>query len=256
VTGASSGIGEATALALAAAGAHVVVAARRVDRLEDLVARIEATGASADARPVDVADRAACQALVSGIEQDHGRLDIVVNNAGIPMRRHGTELTADEVEHTMAVNYLGSVWVTLAALPGMLERHHGFVVNVTSLAGHVPNPNEAAYAASKAALSQWTHTMAVDLAGTGVRFAEVAPGPIETEIWDQEDNDDPLFEGRKFPPATVADAIVDVIAHDRLHRTSPRRYGVFASAYPLFRSGFTRGLARFGRSGRARQDRR
>jgi short-subunit dehydrogenase len=256
VTGASSGIGEATAAALAREGAILVIAARRVDRLEELANRIEAAGGSAEPRVLDVSDRDACQALVSSIEEEHGRLDIIVNNAGIPLRRHGTELTVEEVERVMTVNYLGSVWVALAALPGMLERGTGSIVNVTSLAGHVPNPNEAAYAASKAALSQWTQTMAIDLADTGVHIAEVAPGPIATEIWDQEDNDDPLFRGRKFPASTVADDIVDVIVHERLHRTSPRRFGVFAAAYPMLRPVFARGLARFGRQGRARARRR
>ncbi|MDX1511910.1 MAG: SDR family oxidoreductase, partial [Nitriliruptorales bacterium] len=248
VTGASSGIGEATARALAGAGAHVVVAARRIDRLNELVDRINTTGASAQAHALDVSERSACEALVGAIEGEHGRLDILVNNAGIPMRRHGIELTVDEIERTMTVNYLGSAWLAMAALPGMLDRQQGYVVSVTSLAGHIPNPNEAAYGASKAALSHWTQTMAVDLVDSGIRFAEVAPGPIETEIWDQDGNDDPLFEGRKFPPSLVADDIVDVIRHDRLFRSSPRRFGVFGAMYPLMRTPFSRGLARFGAS--------
>lgn len=256
VTGASSGIGEAVAVALAKLGAHVVLAARRVERLEDLARRIEASGGSAEPQALDVADRHACEALVASIAETHGQLDIVVNNAGIPLRRHASELTVEEIERAMTVNFLGSVWVAMAALPGMLERGVGSIVNVTSLAGHLPNPNEAAYGASKAALSQWTQTMSVDLAGTGVLVAEVAPGPIETEIWDQDGNDDPLFEGRKFPASMVADDIIEVIRRERSHRTSPRRYGVFAAAYPLLRPVFTRGLARFGQRGRARSRRR
>src|SRR5207237_49696 len=117
--------------------------------------------------------------------------------------------TADDVERLMAVNFFAPVYLTTTALPGMLERGLGAVVNVTSVAGYVPNPGESAYGAAKAALSLWSHGLAVDLHGTGVQVTVVSPGPIDTEIWSLDE--ELSYMGKLYPPQVVADAVADAV---------------------------------------------
>jgi short-subunit dehydrogenase len=136
---------------------------------------------------------------------------VVVNNAAVPMRRHVTRLTMDEVERTMSINYFSPVAISLALLPRMLARASGVIVNVSSLGGRLGITAEAAYSGSKFALAGWSESMAADLAGTGVAVRLVLPGAIDTEIWDQPGNDDPLYSGPKEPPEGIAAGIADAI---------------------------------------------
>jgi short-subunit dehydrogenase len=138
-------------------------------------------------------------------------LDVVINNAAVPMRRHATRLTMGEVERTMRINYFSPVAITLAVLPQMLERGSGTIVNVSSLGGRLGIIAEAAYSGSKFALAGWSESLAIDLDGTGVAVKLVLPGAIDTEIWDQPDNDDPIYDGPKAPPEEIAGGIVDAI---------------------------------------------
>ena len=139
-------------------------------------------------------------------------LDVVVNNAAVPMRRHVTRLTMAEVERTMRINYFSPVAITLAVLPRMLERGVGTIVNVSSLGGRLGITAEAAYSGSKFALAGWSESLAIDLDGTGVSVKLILPGAIDTEIWDQPDNDAPLYDGPKEPPED------DRRRHRRRHR--------------------------------------
>ena len=222
LTGASSGIGAAAAVSLARSGARLVLAARRANRLEVVAEEARAAGsptvhvAVCDLGDLTGTDRLAAEAtdLLDGV-------DVLVNNAGIPRRRSVRDLTPDEVEETMRINYLAPVHLTLGVLPGMLERGRGCVVNVTSLGGRLGIRNEAAYSASKFALTGWSESMAVDLWGTGVEVRIVAPGPIATEIWDQPGNDDPFFDGPFEPPELVGDAIVAAITGDTIEAYVP-----------------------------------
>src|SRR5213078_1869494 len=106
-------------------------------------------------------------------------------------------------EEIMAVNFFGPVALVAATLPAMLERGSGSIVNVTSVSGYVPNPGEPAYGASKAALSRWSHGLAIDLHGTGVHVGVLSTGPIETEIWTKDQTAD--YHGKLYPPEVVAD---------------------------------------------------
>ena len=153
---------------------------------------------------------------------DHfGGLDVVVNNAAVPMRRHATRLTTAEVERTMRINFFSPAAVTLALLPRMLERRSGTIVNVSSLGGRLGIATEAAYSASKFALAGWSESLALDLDGTGVGIKLVLPGAIDTEIWDQPDNDAPLYDGPKDPPESIAAALVDAIESERFEHYLP-----------------------------------
>ena len=214
VTGASSGIGAALALRLAREGATVGIVARRGDRLQEVLDGCREHAPDSQMWTADLGDLANAERVAGDAWDAFGHLDAVVHNAGIPKRRHVTELTADEVEHVMRVNFLAPVRMTLAVLPRMLERGSGWIVNVSSVAGRLGNANESAYSASKFALCGWSEAIAVDLWDTGVKVRLVNPGPIDTEIWDLPGEDAPLFEVEKVPADDVAEGIVAAFADD------------------------------------------
>ena len=126
-----------------------------------------------------------------------------------------------EVERTMRINYLSPVAISLAVLPRMLERRSGTIVNVSSLGGRLGITTEAAYSGSKFALAGWSESMAIDLDGIRRRGQADPPGAIDTEIWDQPDNDAPLYDGPKEPPESIAGGIVDAIDSDRFEHYLP-----------------------------------
>jgi short-subunit dehydrogenase len=235
VTGASSGIGATVASDLVRRGATVVAVARRKDRLDEL--------AGAVALPADISSRSECERVISEVQERHGRVDLLVNNAGISIHRNAARTTADDVERLMAVNFFAPVYLTTSALPGMLERKQGAVVNVTSVAGYVPNPGESAYGAAKAALSLWSHGLAVDLHGTGVQVTVVSPGPIDTEIWALDE--ELSYTGKLYPPQVVADAVAEAVEKGWVHRTVPRRYGLVGALYPILGRPMRWGLRRY-----------
>jgi NAD(P)-dependent dehydrogenase (short-subunit alcohol dehydrogenase family) len=210
LTGASTGIGAATALALGAAGATVGLVARRGELLDEVLAQAIDAGAGAGSRrwAVDLGSVAAAEALVTEAWTAFGGLDGIVNNAAIPKRRHATKLDGDELDLVMAVNFASPAHMCLTALPLMLERGSGVLVNVGSLAGRLGNAGEAAYCASKFALSGFTETLAIDLVGTPVRAALVTPGPFDTPIWGLDGEDPSPYTGPKYPPSMCADAIL------------------------------------------------
>jgi short-subunit dehydrogenase len=253
VTGASSGIGAATAVELARRGATVVVTARRERELEATAdqCRAHAPGSLAVAADLGVAED--CERVVTTATERLGRVDIVVNNAGISLHRHALQTSADDIERVMRVNFLSATRVTMAALPAMVDRGAGSIVNVTSVAGYIPNPRESAYGASKAALSQWSHGLAVDLHGTGVHVGVLSPGPIDTPIWDMDE--EVSYHGRKYPPSVVADGIVKMIEGELVHLTVPRKYGAVGALYglPLVSRMMRKGLVDFERKGQAKR---
>lgn len=231
VTGASSGIGAAVASDLARRGVTIVAVARRADRLAEVVSDCQRHSADSVAHSADVGLREACEGVVRATEQRFGRVDIIVNNAGISLHRDAATTTPDDIGRLMAVNFFGPVHLTMAALPEMLHRRSGSIVNVTSVAGYVPNAGEAAYGASKAALSRWSHGLAVDLADSGVHVGVLSPGPIDTEIWGLDEQ--AAYQGRLYPPEVVAAGVARMIEHRITHLTVPRRYGAVGALYPV-----------------------
>jgi short-subunit dehydrogenase len=221
VTGASSGIGAVLAERLAARGAVVGLVARREDRLAEVLERCRRSSPDSRMWVADLGDLDRAEAVALEADDALGGLDVVVHNAAIPKRRRVTELTAGEVEAVMRVNFLSPVRMTLALLPRLLERGAGVVVNVSSLGGRLGIPTEAAYSASKFALCGWSESLAQDLAGTGVDVRLILPGAIATEIWDQPDNDPPLYDGPLEPPEPVADGIIAAIEGDRFEHYLP-----------------------------------
>lgn len=217
VTGASSGIGAATARAFAARGATVGVVARRRDRLEQVVT--DCPGGRLWA--ADLSDLDALAPLAERIDDELGGVDVLVNNAGAPKRKHVTALTADEVEQVMRLNYFSPIRLTLALLPRMRARGRGVVVNVASLGGRIGIATESAYCASKFALAGWSEAAAMDLAGSGVDIRLVNPGAFESEIWDQPDSDPPYFETDKLPASQCGEAIVEAVLGSAFETYAP-----------------------------------
>ena len=221
VTGASSGIGAATALQLAAAGTTVALVARRADRLEEVAEECRVDAPRSRAWAADLSDPEEAADLSRHIWDEFGHLDVIVNNAGIPMRRSAPRLTMDEVEKVMRVNYFSPVAITLALLPRLLDRGSGTIVNVSSLGGRMGIAGEPAYSAAKFAMAGWSESLYADLVGTGVAVRLVLPGSIDTEIWDQPDNDAPFYNGPLTPADEVAAGIVACLASDRFEHYLP-----------------------------------
>lgn len=241
MTGASSGIGAALAEDLGARGATVVGVARRREQLEAVMAR-----AGGRAVVVDLAEEGAAEDVVAATEAEHGRVDVLVNNAAIPMRVHATRLTTEHVRRAMEVNFLTAVRTTLAALPGMLARGGGHVVNVSSVGGRIVSPRESGYVASKFALVGWTDAMAADLTGTGVRMHLVYPGPIATEIWDKLE-EPASYSGRFYSPQRVSAAIMRMVERDRFEAWVPRRMSALVFVRAALPRLFVESAGRFDR---------
>lgn len=189
VTGASSGIGAATAAALAAAGHPVILAARRIDRLQGLADQLKANGAEAVALALDLADAASIDAFAVAAEEALGPVDVVICNAGEVVPSTAMDFDPDEFAASVHVNLLGSQRLSARLGPDMVERGHGDIVFVTSDVVVRPRTHMSAYVAAKAGLEGLARAMQMELEGTGVRVGMVRPGPSSTEqgtTWSEE----------------------------------------------------------------------
>ncbi len=228
VTGASSGIGEATALRFARAGSRVVLAARRVDRLEQLARRIGSHGGEALAVRCDVTEPADVAGLVERTHDAFGRCDVLVNNAGIPGGGPFRGLDAARIEEVVRVNLLGVLLVTKAFLPRMLERRAGHVVNVASLAGRFATPGSSVYGATKHGVVAFSESLYYELKPFGVLVTVVNPWFAATESFPQTD-----IPARLVMSADrVAQTIADVVRRERAPEVSVPRW---LSAMQIFR---------------------
>ncbi len=181
ITGASSGIGAASALAFANKGAHVVLAARRKDKLQNIKEQIEKTGVKALAHAVDVAHEAECQNLIYKTIDTFGKIDILVNNAGISMRAKFEDTHLSVLKELFDVNFWGTVYCTKYALPHILEQR-GSIVGVSSIAGFAPLPGRTGYAASKHAMNGFLSTVRVENIQNKLHVLVIHPGFTATEI--------------------------------------------------------------------------
>ena len=185
VTGASYGIGDATARKMAAAGATVLAVARSTERLEDLAAAINAGGGRAVAYPTDLTDEGAVSALTKQVTENHGPVDIVVSNAGKSLRRslHHQYDRPHDFQRTIDINYLGPIWLLLGLLPAMREHGGGHIVNVSSVGARVvPGPQWGAYQASKGAFDRWLRSVAQELHADGVDVTSVYFALVRTRM--------------------------------------------------------------------------
>jgi len=184
VTGASSGIGRATAVMMARAGARVVLVARGKGQLDETQAQIGAEGGTAFSYPCDISDLSACDALIDRVLEDHGAIDILVNNAGRSIRR-SIALSFDrfhDYERTMQLNYFGSLRLILRTLPGMAARNSGQVINISSIGVLSNSPRFSAYVASKAALDAFSRCASAEYSDTGIAFTTINMPLVRTPM--------------------------------------------------------------------------
>ena len=183
ITGASSGIGEATARRLAESGARVVLAARRVERLEALAADIERREGAALVAPTDVTDERSVQRLARTALDAFGRIDILINNAGIMPLSPIAKLKVEEWDRMIDVNIKGVLYCVAATLPTMLEQGSGHIINVSSVAGRRPFPSGTVYSATKFAVRAISQGLRLELSPIeGIRVTDIEPGVVATEL--------------------------------------------------------------------------
>ncbi|HLG93155.1 MAG TPA: SDR family NAD(P)-dependent oxidoreductase [Acidimicrobiales bacterium] len=227
VTGASSGIGRRLALDLASRGATVVGLARRRHLLDQLADQLRQASPSSGTEVCDVADTSAFASLLAELESSHGRIDVLVNNAGIEKLTPVAEGDLGDYRRILEVNFFGAVAGTLAVLPGMLARRSGVVVNVASDAARAPEPGHGAYSASKAALAAFSESVAHEVAGQGVHVHVLYPAWVPTAMGLSGHQD-----GGKLPPRAVrrSEAQVSQLV---LERMGGPRIEINAAVLPL-----------------------
>lgn len=243
VTGASAGIGRATAHALAARGSRVVVCARREGRLRDLAGEIEARGGSATVMTCDVTQRPQVEQLAAHVREIHGRCDVLVNNAGVPGGGPFAALSWDKIEEVTRTNYMGVLYCTKAFLPMMLDAGRGHVVNIASLAGRFAVPGSSVYSSTKHAVIAFSEALHYEVARRGLRVTAVNPALVATEGFP---HTGPARKGlRVMRPERVADLIVRVVDKGKAPEVSIPRHlaalqAVRVLAPPLYRFGLDR----------------
>jgi NAD(P)-dependent dehydrogenase (short-subunit alcohol dehydrogenase family) len=240
VTGGSSGIGEATARALARVGFRCVLVARRRERLEPLAAEL-----GGEFEVCDVGDREAVERAATAVLERHPRIDLLVCSAGIPGRADFLTLEPERIEAVLRTNYLGSVWCARAFLPALGVGSH--IVNVISVAGSVAFGPAGPYAASKHAQLAFSRSLAALLAGRGISVHSVSPGFVETEGFPQRAVlASAFFRRAVIGPEVVAEHILRVLEKDRRESFVPRWYRAFAIAQALAPGLVARLVARSG----------
>lgn len=219
VTGASSGIGAATASELGRRGATVVLAARRVDHLNAQARTIREAGGAALAFPTDVADATQVRSLVERTVGTFGRIDVLVNNAGVGWLSHLASSSPDAITELIRVNLLGAMLLTREVLPGMLARRRGAIISVGSLSGRVAMA--PLYSATKYGMRGFSLALRRQVAGSGVSVSLVSPGNIDTAMTKH-------VAARMPPPSLVATTIADLVTHPRREIIIPWRHHAIA----------------------------
>ncbi len=232
ITGASRGIGESLAHAFAGAGAVVALVARSEEAIQTLAADLGGT-----AHPADLANAKQVATLIQRVEDEAGPIDVLVNNAALGTPGGFADVSSDELRQVTEVNYLAPAELCRQAIPRMLARGGGHIVNISSGAGSVMFPGLVIYSASKAALSHFTAGLRADFRGLPIRTTLVELGPVLTEMLAHTDDYEPtakaferayrLRAGIKLSRERVADDVVRAVQKDRRHLRVPKRSALF-----------------------------
>jgi NADP-dependent 3-hydroxy acid dehydrogenase YdfG len=237
ITGASSGLGEAAARHLSAQGASVVLGARRIDRLGALVGELTARGGKAIAAPTDVTNADQVKALVDAAVRTYGRIDVMINNAGLMPQSMLERLKIDEWDRMIDVNIKGVLYGIAAALPHMTAQKSGQFINVSSVAGHKVRPGGTVYAATKHAVRVISEGLRQEVKPYNIRTTVISPGAVDTELPDTITDPDVAVAMRKFyddvaiPADSFARAVVfamsqpeDVDVNEILYRPTRQEF--------------------------------
>lgn len=221
ITGASSGFGEDAARMFAQEGCKIILAARRLERLQALADQIQKEGGEAFAVPVDVADREDIELMVQTAIDVYERIDILFNNAGFGRINWLEALDPDrDIETQVQVNLLGVIQVTRAVLPHMLKQRSGHIINMSSVAGVIAAPLYTVYSATKFGVRAFTDALRREVAPFGIKVSAVFPGPAKTEFGQHAGSSDArrrlrVFQGLSMTSEYVAERVVDLVKHPR-----------------------------------------
>lgn len=227
ITGASSGIGAATARRLSAEGLRVALVARRVERLQALADEIRASGGQADVLAADLGQESERLELFNRVQQQFGCLDVLVNNAGFAYYGYTGVMPWEAARAMIEVNDAAAAHLTRLFLPDMLARRSGHIINMGSVNGIMPSQGTALYSASKAFLNAFTAALYRELVGSGVKVSVIFPGPVATELFDASEKIENGFRVPAESGAVSAETVADCV-WSLLRR--PRRY-VFVPWY-------------------------
>jgi short-subunit dehydrogenase len=240
ITGASAGIGQSVAIRFAAHGARVLVHGRDPDRTEAVARSVNGTALVADlATPQGRRD------LIMEAERQFGRIDVLVNNAGIGWSGPFTQMTVDEIRRVVEVDLLAAVELTHAVLPGMLDRSRGAVCFVSSVAGRTGVAGEAVYSATKAGLDAFAESLRFEAAGTGVHVGVVVPGVVNTGFFEKRGRPNERARPKPVPPEAVADSVLSAVT-GRAEVWIPRWLRVASTIRAVTPSAYRRLATRFG----------
>ena len=227
ITGASSGIGAATAQSLAARGASVMLVARNRDRLDAVAARIRAAGGDAATYAADLADSSQVSRLARRVEEDHGVPDILINNAGAGRWLPIVDTTAEELTAMLAVPFLAAFNLTRELLPGMRRRGTGHIVNVASIGAFLVWPNAAGYISARWAIRGFNEALRADVHGSGIGVSLVAFAQVSSSFWEHNPGSWERLPAaahrlRTLTPEDAAVAIAEAIEHEKRLVLRPR----------------------------------
>lgn len=220
VTGASRGIGRAIAKRLASDGHHVVLVARDQSRLDEVLSEIEADGGVGESRACDLGDPASLEAMMESVLSDRGRLDVLVNNAGINRDGLILRMSDEDFDEVLAVNLRATFITCRAVARSMMRARWGRIINISSVTGLVGNPGQANYAAAKAGMVGMTKTLAKELGSKGITANVVAPGFIETDMTEAMSSEILAEAAKRLPlrrlgrPEEIAHAVAYLASED------------------------------------------
>ncbi len=243
VTGASDGIGRSVAMRFAERGARVLVHGRDPDRTDAVAKSVNGTAVLAD-----LATSQGRRDLIAQAERQFGRIDVLVNNAGIGWSGPLTQMSVDQIQPIIEVDLLAAIELTHAVLPGMLDRDEGAVCFVTSVAGRTGVAGEAVYSATKAGLDAFAESLRFEAAGTGVHVGVVVPGVVNTRFFDKRGRPNERDRPKPVPPEAVADAVLATVVDGRAEVWVPRWLRVASTIRALAPSTYRRLATRFGES--------
>lgn len=223
ITGASNGIGKQLAIDFAKRGAVVIGCGRSIARLKAVLKEVRQTSPASAMMGCDVSDVEQVHGMIEKILTDFGRVDILINNAGIGMRKPFAETSLSIIEEIMRINYFGAVYCTHELLPSMIARGDGHIVNISSVAGKIGTLNMAAYCASKFAMNGWSESLYHELKPFGVNVSLVCPGPVHTGFSRDFHDSEPQSPPSLFVESSaVSQAVFKVIERNRFELIMPR----------------------------------
>lgn len=226
VTGASSGIGEATSELLADEGAQVALAARREDELHDLADQIESMGSDAFVVPTDITEEEQVQAMLNDTVDEFGRLDMLINSAGVMLPEPAEDADTDNWRQMIDVNLLGVMYATRAAIPIMQKQGNGHIVNVSSIAGRKASLNTSGYNATKFGLNGFTKSVRKEVTQDEIRTTLIEPGVVDTELQEHIPDPEMKEEAQKWVKSIEALTAGDIARSIRYAVTQPTHVSV------------------------------